>query len=70
MGHALLLPPWFEEQRKAIEAMLEPITIPDENFAKPLIEHVVAGAPGAAAAAAGTGEPSRRNAVFVPSEVK
>jgi hypothetical protein len=38
MGTSLLLPPWFEAQRKEIEAMLEPVTIPEANFAHALIE--------------------------------
>ena len=28
----MLLPPWFEERRAEIMAMLEPITIPENNF--------------------------------------
>jgi glyoxalase family protein len=32
LGHAMLLPPWFEERRDEIMAMLEPITIPENNF--------------------------------------
>jgi glyoxalase family protein len=63
MGHELLLPPWFEEQRKAIEAMLEPIKVPDENFAHPLIENTNASVPGSAAAA--TAAASQRKAEFV-----
>jgi len=71
MGHELLLPPWFEEQRKAIEAMLEPITIPEENFANPLIEPVSAAVPGSAAAtAAAAAEASRRKAEFIPADKK
>ena len=31
LGTHLLLPPWFEEQRAAIVARLEPITVPEEN---------------------------------------
>jgi glyoxalase family protein len=57
MGTSLLLPPWFEAQRKEIEAMLEPVTVPKANFANPLIEFVAAAAPGAAVS---TAEASRR----------
>lgn len=32
LGQTLLLPPWFEHRRAEIEAMLEPITVPDGNF--------------------------------------
>lgn len=31
LGTTLLLPPWFEDQRDAIVARLEPITVPEEN---------------------------------------
>jgi len=34
LGFELLLPPWFEEKRKEIEAMLEPITVPESNRAE------------------------------------
>lgn len=32
LGQSLLLPPWFESRRAEIEAMLEPIKIPESNF--------------------------------------
>jgi hypothetical protein len=35
LGTSLLLPPWFEDQRQAIVSQLEPITVPEENRAKP-----------------------------------
>jgi len=35
LGTSLLLPPWFEDQRAAIVSQLEPITVPEENRAKP-----------------------------------
>jgi glyoxalase family protein len=35
LGHALLLPPWFEERRDEIVQMLETIKIPDSNFRGP-----------------------------------
>ena len=31
LGMELLLPPWFEERRAEIVAMLEPITVPEAN---------------------------------------
>jgi glyoxalase family protein len=34
LGTKLHLPPWYEEQREAIVAMLEPITVPRENRPK------------------------------------
>jgi glyoxalase family protein len=40
LGTSLLLPPWFEEQRPAIVAMLEPVTVPAEN--QPTAEGVAA----------------------------
>ncbi len=35
LGTKLLLPPWFEEQREAIVAQLEPTTVPEANRSKP-----------------------------------
>jgi glyoxalase family protein len=34
LGTTLLLPPWYEDQRAAIVAQLEPITVPEENRPK------------------------------------
>jgi glyoxalase family protein len=34
LGTSLLLPPWFEPRRSEIEAMLEPITVPEGNLPK------------------------------------
>ena len=34
LGTSLLLPPWFEARRPEIEAMLEPITVPEGNLPK------------------------------------
>ena len=31
LGTKLTLPPWYESQRSEILAMLEPVTVPDEN---------------------------------------
>jgi len=68
LGHQLLLPPWFEERRAEIMTMLEPITIPENNFPTKLEAVAVhpttpAGTP-SAADASGIG-PSRRQAVFI-----
>ena len=35
LGTKLLLPPWYEDQRDAIVAQLEPITVPEENRPRP-----------------------------------
>jgi glyoxalase family protein len=35
LGTMLHLPPWFEDQRAAIVAQLEPIAVPEENRPKP-----------------------------------
>jgi hypothetical protein len=35
LGTKLHLPPWFEDQREAIVARLEPITVPEENRPRP-----------------------------------
>jgi glyoxalase family protein len=32
LGQSLLLPPWFEARRAEVEAMLEPIKVPESNF--------------------------------------
>src|SRR5690606_4588053 len=31
LGQSLLLPPWFEKERAKIEAMLDPINVPEAN---------------------------------------
>jgi glyoxalase family protein len=53
LGTHLLLPPWFEERRAEIVAMLEPIRVPETN-------NPVTSVPGM--------QPSRRSPVFVPAE--
>jgi glyoxalase family protein len=40
LGTKLHLPPWYEDQREAIVAMLEPITVPPENQPKPGMTNV------------------------------
>lgn len=69
LGQELLLPPWFEERRAEIVAMLEPITVPESNGPVKK-EHVAVpvSAPGSQPAASSTTEgagPSRRKAVFI-----
>jgi glyoxalase family protein len=66
LGQSLLLPPWFEQRRAEIEAMLEPIQVPESNFpggSKKAPAKVPAG-PDASQSSAGG--PSRRtSAVFI-----
>ena len=52
LGTHLLLPPWYEDQRAAIVAQLEPITVPEENQPKPGTVATPTAAELAAAAAA------------------
>jgi glyoxalase family protein len=49
LGTTLLLPPWYEDQREAIVAQLEPITVPEEN--RPRAGQISAAALAAAEAA-------------------
>ena len=67
LGTSLLLPPWFEERRAEIVAMLEPIRVPENNMPVAAPEVIAASAPGSTAAgtSAGGPEPSRRKPVFV-----
>jgi len=67
LGQSLLLPPWFEQRRAEIEAMLEPIKVPESNFPGG-IKKSPANVPAATApATASSGpEPSRRtSAIFI-----
>jgi glyoxalase family protein len=64
LGTSLLLPPWFEVRRKEIEAMLEPITVPEGNLPKGARKTPLA-APATAAAPADTGASRRTSAVFI-----
>jgi glyoxalase family protein len=68
LGHKLLLPPWFEERRAEIMTMLEPITIPENNFPVHLeavaVKTATPGGTPAAAEPVSTGA-SRRQAVFI-----
>ena len=49
LGTKLHLPPWYETQREAIVAMLEPITVPEENRPKPGTTNVPRSVSGAGA---------------------
>jgi len=68
LGHQLLLPDWFEARRDEIMAMLDPITIPENNFPHHVeaiaVPASVPGSTPSAADAVGIG-PSRRKAVFI-----
>ena len=45
LGMQLHLPPWYEEQREAILAMLEPIVVPEANRPKPGMTYVAQSVP-------------------------
>lgn len=67
LGQHLLLPPWFEEKRAEIVAMLEPITVPESNMTVGTVPGTVKPddmEEASAADASGIG-PSRRKAVFI-----
>lgn len=67
LGTSLLLPPWFESRRAEIEAMLEPIRLPESNRRTTSAAQAKEPAPAPAAEQpAGGVAPSRRtNAVFI-----
>ena len=71
LGMALLLPPWFEDRRQEIVAMLEPIVVPDAN--RPAGAHAasrLAPPPESGPAAAGGPTASRRtSATFIGCDV-
>src|SRR5712692_6286739 len=60
LGTHLLLPPWFEEKRAEIVAMLEPITLPESNRPVSAPDVIVPKSVAGEAASA-----SRRKAVFI-----
>jgi glyoxalase family protein len=66
LGTHLLLPPWFEEKRAEILAMLEPIRVPENN--QPVGSPDVIAAPVPGMAESDASNPSRRKAVFVSGE--
>lgn len=55
LGTSLLLPPWFESRRKEVEAMLEPITVPEGNL-PPGARKIPVNAPAPAEAATSAAE--------------
>src|SRR5262252_3774467 len=64
LGTSLLLPPWFEEKRQEIVAMLEPIVVPEAN--RPLA--AASGRPAApesSAAASGVAASRQTSATFI-----
>jgi hypothetical protein len=66
LGQSLLLPPWFEARRAEIEAMLDPIKVPESNFPGGLKKPAKPAAAPAAAADQSAGGASRRtSAVFI-----
>jgi len=69
LGQSLLLPPWFEQRRAEIEAMLEPIKVPESNFPggvkKPAVKIPVAAASASAAEQPAGGASRRTSAVFI-----
>jgi glyoxalase family protein len=72
LGMELLLPPWFEERRAEIVAMLEPITVPEANRPAGAAALRSAGAKAAEPASAGPGgvTASRRtSAEFIGGDV-
>ena len=68
LGQSLLLPPWFEQRRPEIEAMLEPIKVPESNFPggmkKPVAKPAAPAQPSAAEQPA-SGASRRTSAVFI-----
>lgn len=68
LGQSLLLPPWFEQRRPEIEAMLEPIKVPDSNFPggrKAPVKAPVQAQASAAEQASPGGASRRTSAVFI-----
>lgn len=71
LGTHLLLPPWFEEKRAEIVAMLEPIRVPEGNLPKGA--HVTATGAHTATPSHGPSHgptPSHRDAVFIKPDQK
>ena len=69
LGTSLLLPPWFEQRRAEIVAMLEPIRVPESNQPVGAPEVIAvppaAASSGAAASAPGVTPSRRTSAVFI-----
>jgi glyoxalase family protein len=72
LGQSLLLPPWFEQRRAEIEAMLEPIKVPESNFRggikKPGVKVPEAAASETAPEAVAGGPSRRTSAVFIAGD--
>ena len=69
LGQSLLLPPWFEHRRAEIEAMLEPIKVPESNFPGGIKKSAAKPGPAPAQVPAaeqpGGGASRRTSAVFI-----
>jgi len=65
LGQSLLLPPWFEQRRAEIEAMLEPIAVPESNFPGGKKAPAKAAPAAASSEALPTGASRRTSAVFI-----
>jgi glyoxalase family protein len=65
LGQSLLLPPWFEPRRAEIEAMLEPIKVPESNFPGGMRKPAARPTATPATAAPDTGASRRTSAVFI-----
>jgi hypothetical protein len=70
LGQSLLLPPWFEHRRAEIEAMLEPIRVPESNFPGGLKKPVARPGPADPAQVSAAEQPAggasrRTSAVFI-----
>ncbi|MGA8767263.1 MAG: hypothetical protein WB559_09605, partial [Candidatus Acidiferrales bacterium] len=65
LGQSLLLPPWFETRRAEIEAMLEPIKVPESNFPGGMKKPAKIPVPVVAADQSGGGASRRTSAVFI-----
>jgi len=65
LGTSLLLPPWFEEKRQEIIAMLEPIVVPEANRPAAASSGAAAARPIDTAAASGTSASRRTSATFI-----
>jgi len=69
LGMELLLPPWFEDRRAEIVAMLEPITVPEANRPAGAPAMRTAAKAGEAAAPGGVTASRRTSAEFIGGDV-
>src|SRR5580704_19321707 len=65
LGTHMLLPPWFEEKRAEIMAMLDPIRVPEGNIPKDAKKVAAATLPDPAPVDTSAGGVSRRRAEFI-----